>query len=222
MNIRSTKVSLVSLLIRLLIKTNFNYMDIDVELDIFLSKQQKMFLMFKMIKNKFMENYSSGSLELNLINVLSVLHFQSVKTNSSVFNCRNDGYHNQSRTITKNEILLIKYAIENLYLHHQWKINRNLSLENFYENRSGPGIDPPIQNHPTPQTSVRLSHIWNFSKEMLHFISLNEQFYSRFDEENFSSISIFEMTTIWLISKKHFSPASISFFFNRCKNTLLE
>jgi hypothetical protein len=76
------------------------------------------------------------------------LHEQKFKFNSSVFNARNDDYHDGSKSMSKNEIDLIKYTINELFINDKWKRNPTLSVTNVGGSCYDSNDSLPIQNHP--------------------------------------------------------------------------
>jgi hypothetical protein len=68
--------------------------------------------------------------------------------NSSVFNAKDDDYHDDIRTMGQQEIQLIKYAIKELYKNDRWKQNPTLSVLNMDRKHLMFSSDLPIQNYP--------------------------------------------------------------------------
>jgi hypothetical protein len=71
-----------------------------------------------------------------------------LKYNSSVFNSKNDDYHDDIRSMSKHEISLITYAIKELYQNNKWTQNPTLSVTAMDRKHFMLGSDLPIQNYP--------------------------------------------------------------------------
>ncbi|CAF3954551.1 unnamed protein product [Rotaria sp. Silwood1] len=82
------------------------------------------------------------------------LHDNKFKFNSGVFNARNDDYHDDKKSMSKDEIDLIKYALKELFINDKWKKNQTLSVLNIDRSRYDPGDYLPTDNHPKSTVNI--------------------------------------------------------------------
>jgi hypothetical protein len=76
------------------------------------------------------------------------LHERKFKFNSGVFNSRNDDYHDNTKSMSADEIYLIKYSMKELYISNMWKSKSTMPATFIDRSRYDPGDNLPPQNQP--------------------------------------------------------------------------